>query len=74
MRRMPFPVAGAAVAVVHWFTDGLAGKAAVEAAGGKCLGVFAGTFGAGAAVAGVYEAKARPRARACSGRPGAAGT
>lgn len=51
------PVAGALAALGHFFTDGLAGRAALEAVVTKCFGISVGTFGAGAAVAAVIDAK-----------------
>lgn len=52
---MPFPVALAAVG--RFFTDGLAGKAAVDAVASHTVGIAAGTFGAGAMTYAACDAK-----------------
>lgn len=54
---MPLPIAGVLAGMCRFFTDGLAGKAAVDAVASHTVGVAAGTFGAGAMTYAAYDAK-----------------
>lgn len=56
---MPCLPIAAFAAVTRFFTDGLAGKAALDAVASHTVGVAAGSFGAAGLAVGVCDAKAR---------------